>query len=97
MAAGERCSKRTGLPEMWWPFTQLAFVIDLALPGSKRKQRFGSGFATKASALEAMNRLQAAVVTAPTSSAADAPWEPTSRTGWRRATTFVPTRRATTA
>ena len=35
---------------------------DVASPGSKRKQRKGGGFATKAAAVEAMNRHQSAVV-----------------------------------
>jgi len=39
-----------------------SFVVDLSLPGAKRNQRFGGGHATKAAAVEAMNRLQAAVV-----------------------------------
>src|ERR1700686_1844536 len=57
VAASVRACPKCGGHSLSW-----AFVIDLALPGSKRKQRFGSGFATKAAALEAMNRLQAAVV-----------------------------------
>ena len=39
-----------------------AFVVDLGSIGTNRKQRGGGGFATKAAAVEAMNRLQAAVV-----------------------------------
>jgi integrase len=57
VAASARACPKCGGNAISW-----AFVIDLALPGSKRKQRFGSGFPTKAAALEAMNRLQAAVV-----------------------------------
>jgi len=57
VAASARACPKCGGHSISW-----AFVIDLALPGSKRKQRFGSGFPTKAAALEAMNRLQAAVV-----------------------------------
>jgi hypothetical protein len=37
-------------------------MVDLALPGSPRKQRLAGGFATKAAAVNAMNRLQSAVV-----------------------------------
>src|SRR5258708_32279675 len=57
VAASDWACPKCGGHSLSW-----AFVIDLALPGSKRKQRFGSGFATKAAALEAMNRLQSAVV-----------------------------------
>ena len=57
VAASARACPKCGGHSLSW-----AFVIDLALPGSRRKQRFGSGFATKAAAVEAMNRLQAAVV-----------------------------------
>ncbi len=57
VAASARACPKCGGHSISW-----AFVIDLTLPGSKRKQRFGSGFPTKAAALEAMNRLQAAVV-----------------------------------
>ena len=39
-----------------------SFRVDLAPIGANRKQRRGGGFATKAAALEAMHRLQAAVV-----------------------------------
>src|SRR4029077_16533831 len=63
----DRCRARVGAsartcPKCGGNAINWAFVIDLTLPGSKRKQRFGSGFPTKAAALEAMNRLQAAVV-----------------------------------
>ena len=37
-----------------------AFVVDLKPTGTNRRQRGGAGFATKAAAFEAMNRLQAA-------------------------------------
>jgi integrase len=55
-AAGAKACPKCGGPVTW------AFVVDLAVAGATRKQRFGAGFATKAAAVEAMNRLQAAVV-----------------------------------
>ena len=57
VAARARVCPKCGGDSISW-----AFVVDVALPGSKRKQHKGGGFATKAAAVEAMNRLQAAVV-----------------------------------
>ncbi len=55
-AAGAKACPKCGGDVRW------SFVVDLAVPGAARKQRMGGGFATKAAAVEAMNRLQAAVV-----------------------------------
>src|SRR5207247_1195437 len=57
VAARARACPKCGGDSFTW-----AFVVDIALPGSKRKQRKGGGFATRAAAVEAMNRHQAAVV-----------------------------------
>jgi len=55
-ANAPRCPKCGGRSFTW------SFIVDLAPIGAVRQQRRGGGFATKAEAVEAMNRLQAAVV-----------------------------------
>ena len=50
-----KCPKCGGHSFTW------SFVVDLLPVGQNRKQRRGSGFETKAAALEAMNQLQASV------------------------------------
>lgn len=55
-AAGAKACGKCGGDLRW------SFVVDLAVAGATRKQRMGGGFATKAAAVEAMNRLQSAVV-----------------------------------
>lgn len=55
--SGARTCSRCGSESLSW-----AFKIDLAAPGSPRKQTQRSGFATKAAAVETLNRLQAGVV-----------------------------------
>ncbi len=55
-AGAKTCPKCSGDSFSW------AYMVDLAVPGATRKQRQASGFASKAAAVEAMNRVQAAVV-----------------------------------
>jgi hypothetical protein len=55
-ARASSCPKCGGHSFSW------SFRVDLAPTGANRKQRRGGGFVTKAAAVEAMQRLQAAVV-----------------------------------